>query len=157
MRTISMILGTFILVLSCTSNTIYKKPEDLISEDSMVVLLRDLYLATSAKNFKNKNLQRKFSYIPLVYEKHKIDSNRFQRSNLYYTSKIDLYEPMLKKVLASLEKDRSLYAKQKKIKDSTRRDSLKKVRIKNRKKNTNNVVPEEKMIKEFKVVKKSNQ
>ena len=64
---------------------------------------------------------------------------------------------MLKKVLASLEKDRSLYAKQKKIKDSTRRDSLKKVRIKNRKKNTNNVVPEEKMIKEFKVVKKSNQ
>ena len=152
-----MILGTFILVLSCTSNTIYKKPEDLISEDSMVVLLRDLYLATSAKNFKNKNLQRKFSYIPLVYEKHKIDSNRFQRSNLYYTSKIDLYEPMLKKVLASHEKDRSLYAKQKKIKDSTRRDSLKKVRIKNRKKNTNNVVPEEKMIKEFKVVKKSNQ
>ena len=157
MRTISMILGTFILVLSCTSNTIYKKPEDLISEDSMVVLLRDLYLATSAKNFKNKNLQRKFSYIPLVYEKHKIDSNRFQRSNLYYTSKIDLYEPMLKKVLTSLEKDRSIYAKQKKIKDSTRRDSLKKVRIKNRKKNTNNVVPEEKMIKEFKVVKKSNQ
>ena len=63
---------------------------------------------------------------------------------------------MLKKVLASLEKDRSLYAKQKKIKDSTRRDSLKKVRIKNRKKNTNNVVPEEKMTKEFKVVKKSN-
>ena len=113
MRTISMILGTFFLVLSCTSNTIYKKPEDLISEDSMVVLLRDLYLATSAKNFKNKNLQRKFSYIPLVYEKHKIDSNRFQRSNLYYTSKIDLYEPMLKKVLVSLEKDRSLYAKQK--------------------------------------------
>lgn len=100
----------------------------------MIPLLKDLYLASAAKNIKNSQLQRRFSYAPLVYQKYQIDSNRFQRSNLYYTSKIDLYEPILKEVLASLEKDRALYSKLKKERDSLKQDSLKNARRNLRKK-----------------------
>lgn len=119
--------------MSCTSNTIYEKPKDLIPKDSMIFLLRDLYIAAAAKNVKNKNLQSKIGYAPFVFDKYKIDSARFQRSNFYYTSKIDLYRPMLDKVLASLEDDRAEYVATKKARDSVRQDSLKKVRLKAKK------------------------
>ncbi len=123
-----IILITLFIFASCTSNSIYEKPKDLISKDTMVLLLKDLYLAAAAKNVKNKQLQRRFSYVPLVYEKYKIDSTRFQASNLYYTSKIDVYEPLFDEVLKKLEDERTLYARQKRVKDSTRQDSIKKAR-----------------------------
>lgn len=129
MKKILAVILLSTLFLSCTSNTIYEKPDDLISKDSMVILLRDMYIAVAAKNVKNKNLQRKISYAPFVFEKYGIDSARFQRSNFYYTSKIDLYEPMLNEVLNSLEEDRSEYTAIKKVRDSIRQDSLRKVRL----------------------------
>lgn len=125
------------LCLSCTSNSIYEKPKDLIPKDSMVLLLKDLFVATAAKNIKNKNLERRFSYIPLIYEKYEIDSARFHRSNIFYTSRIDDYEPMLKRVIEILEEEREFYADQKKISDSIRQDSIKKVREINAKKKLN--------------------
>jgi len=129
MKKILVIIFVGSLCLSCTSNTIYEKPKDLIPKDSMVLLLRDLYIAAAAKNVKNKNLERKISYAPFVFDKYKIDSSRFQRSNFYYTSKIDLYQPMLTEVLNSLEEDRSKYAALKKVKDSIRQDSLRRTRL----------------------------
>ncbi|MFD2566854.1 DUF4296 domain-containing protein [Pseudotenacibaculum haliotis] len=130
MKRIVLIILPLVTFLSCTSNTIYEKPKDLIPRDSMVILLRDLYVASSAKSIKNKNLQRRISYVPLVYQKYGIDSTRFKHSNLYYTSKIDLYEPMLKEIVESLEKERDIYSKIKKEQDSIRQDSLKKNRKK---------------------------
>ena len=90
------------LFTSCTSNTIYKKPEDLIPKDEMVNLLVDVYLANGAYAVKNINGKRKVDYMPLVYEKYGIDSARFQRSNIYYMSRIDEYEYIFKKVKARL-------------------------------------------------------
>ena len=130
MKRIVLIILPLVTFLSCTSNTIYEEPKDLIPRDSMVMLLRDLYVASSAKSIKNKNLQRRISYVPLVYQKYGIDSTRFKQSNLYYTSKIDLYEPMLKEIIESLEKERDIYSKIKKERDSIRQDSLKKNRKK---------------------------
>jgi len=116
------------LLYSCTSNTIYEKPKDLIPKDSMVILLKDLYLASSAKAIKNKNLQRKISYLPLIYDTYKIDSLRFNTSNIYYTSKVDEFIPMLNKVKVLLEKEQATYSKIKKVRDSTRNDSIQKVK-----------------------------
>lgn len=121
-RITSLIL--IILFASCKSNTIYDEPLDLIPKDSMVMLLKDLYLATAAKNIKNARQQKKVSYITLVYNKYNIDSLRFNSSNLYYTSKIDVYEPMLNEITATLEKEQELFTKAKKIKDSIYNDSL---------------------------------
>jgi hypothetical protein len=106
----------------------------------MKLILKDLFLATAAKNIKNKQKQRRFSYIPLVYQKYKIDSTRFKESSLYYTSKIDDYEPMLNEVLALIEKERAVFAKQRGVRDSIRQDSIKKARKEmNRKKSQMNV------------------
>ena len=114
------------LLASCSSNTIYDEPKDLIPKDSMVLLLKDLYLATSAKSIKNKKQQKKISYTPLVYNTYKIDSLRFSTSNFFYTSKVDVYEPMLDQVMELLKKEQVFFTEAKKIKDSIFNDSIKK-------------------------------
>jgi len=121
-RITSLIL--IILFASCKSNTIYDEPLDLIPKDSMMMLLKDLYLATAAKNIKNARQQKKVSYTTLVYNKYNIDSLRFNSSNLYYTSKIDVYEPMLNEITALLKKEQEFFTEAKKIKDSLYTDSL---------------------------------
>jgi hypothetical protein len=132
-----------VLFASCRSNTIYEEPKDLIPKDSMMMLLKDLYLATAAKNIKNKRQQKKVSYITLVYNKYNIDSLRFNTSNLYYTSKIDIYEPMLNEITELLEKEQEFFTKAKKIKDSLYNDSLKNISYK---------IKKEQKIKELKKV-----
>ncbi len=128
MKKIIYISFVFILVVSCTSKTIYPKPDDLISKDSMSLLIEDLIIAGSAKNTKNITFRRKINYHPLVFEKYKIDSVRFERSNFYYTSKIDAYEDIFSEVVSSLEKKHSYFFEIKKVKDSIYRDSVKRKR-----------------------------
>ncbi len=96
-----ILLLTF--VFSCTSNTIYKKPNDLISEDLMVDLILDMQIANGARNSKNKEGKRILEYMPLVYEKYGIDSARFAKSNFYYSTVIDDYTKILRRVKSRLD------------------------------------------------------
>tara|TARA_R110002073_G_scaffold279026_1_gene443017 strand:- start:280169 stop:280552 length:384 start_codon:yes stop_codon:yes gene_type:complete len=95
--------------VSCTSRTIYKKPHNLISKEKMVDLWTDIYLANAAKNIKNIGSQRKINYLPLVYNKYKIDSTTFMESNVYYTSKIETYEKMFQEVEERILKLKAKY------------------------------------------------
>ncbi|HIP48846.1 MAG TPA: DUF4296 domain-containing protein [Lutibacter sp.] len=138
-----LILTLTVFITACTSNTIYKKPKDLIAKDQMVDLLVDMYLANAAKNVKTKKLERKINYMPLVYEKYGIDSTRFQTSNLYYMSLIDDYEAIYKRVDAQLRK--MLDTTEASLKTI---DSLKKVERKSKKKLPNkNKFNKEKILK----------
>lgn len=119
-------LITIIFLYSCTSNTIYKKPKDLIPKDTMVAIITDLYLASAARSFKNVNNQKNINYSPLVYDKYGIDSLRFKNSNFYYTTKIDQYPKLLEQVKKNLEDNKKVFTAQKQIKDSIRLDSIKK-------------------------------
>ncbi len=92
------ILFISFFMFSCTSNTILKKPDNLIPEDQMVDLLTDLLLAVNAETTKNLDLKRKVDYHPLVFEKYNIDSTQFKESNFYYTSRVDDYDVILSKV-----------------------------------------------------------
>ncbi len=92
------ILFISFLMFSCTSNTILKKPDNLIPEDQMVDLLTDLFLAINAENTKNLQLERQVNYYPLIFEKYNIDSTQFKESNFYYTSRVDEYDELLLKV-----------------------------------------------------------
>lgn len=92
------------LVLSCTSNTIYKKPKNLIPKDSMIVLLVDMQLAVGARSGKNLDEKYGLNYMPLIYEKYQIDSTRFVESSFYYSTDIDHYTKILKTVKARLQK-----------------------------------------------------
>ncbi|CAM1361260.1 DUF4296 domain-containing protein [Tenacibaculum xiamenense] len=124
------ILYIFLLILlaSCTSNTIYKEPKDLIPKDTMVSFLTDMYLASSAKNIKNKYLKKESNYVFLIYEKYKIDTTRFERSNVYYTSKADEYSEILKQVKKKIDSLSTLYRKKKRVKDSLNRPSISKLK-----------------------------
>ena len=121
----------FLLILlgSCTSNTIFEKPKDLIPKDTMSLLVQEMSIATSAKYINNKNLEKRVDYMPLVYERFGIDSVRFQTSNMYYMSKIDLYQEILTDAKESLEKQKSFYDAIKKRTDSLRSDSIRKINI----------------------------
>ncbi len=124
---------SYILILSvffsaCTSNTIIKKPENLIPKEQMVDLLTDIFIANGGDNIKNINLQRSTNYFPFVFEKYKIDSTRFRESNYYYTSRIDDYDEILEKVDKRLKALKEQYDKEIKLADSikrVRKDSIK--------------------------------
>jgi len=110
------------LFINCTSNTIIKKPSNLISKDVMVDLLTDMYLANGATNIKSLKLERNQNYFPLVFEKYKIDSTQFKESNFYYTSKIDDYDEILKRVDVRLKALRKQYEDERKVQDSIKRE-----------------------------------
>jgi len=88
----------FIFLTSCTSRTIYKKPEDIIPKNQMIDLWVDIYIANGAQSVENKNSERLINYFPFIYQKYNIDSVRFMKSNIYYTSKIEEYEEMFQQV-----------------------------------------------------------
>lgn len=114
----------FLLVVflaSCTSNTIYKEPKNLIPKDTMVNLLVDMYIASSARSYKSKSLKKDENYTYLVYKKYKIDSLRFQESNIYYTSKVESYDLLLKKVKDRLDQLKEKYTDSLRIYDSIKR------------------------------------
>ena len=123
MKKISYLL-IFTFLFSCTSNTIFEKPNDLIPRDSMRLLIQEMMIASSAKYMKNKNLETKVEYMPLVYDQFKIDSVRFQNSNLYYMSKIDLYQQIFEDAKTALEKQKKFYDDINTRRDSIKKDSL---------------------------------
>lgn len=120
------ILVISILCFSCTSNTIYERPKDLIPKDTMVALMTDLFIASASRNLKNRKFQKGVNYQPLVYAKYGIDSLRLKNSNFYYTTNVDEYQKLLEEVKSNLELERKKYSRQKKVRDSIRSDSIRK-------------------------------
>lgn len=128
MKQLFYILLVLIFIVSCTSNTIYKKPKNLIPEDEMVDLLVDLQLALGAKSIKNIKGKKNVDYMHLVYEKYQIDSTRFAESNFYYMSDIDKFNKILKKTKNKLQKMKEEYKTLKKDKDSVKNPSRRELR-----------------------------
>lgn len=124
MKKLSYLLA-FLILGSCTSNTIFEKPTDLIPKDTMSLLVQEMWIASSATYIKNKNMERNINYMPLVYDKFLIDSIRFQTSNLYYISKIDEYKLIFEDAKNSLKKQKAYFDRIKSTKDSLRLDSIK--------------------------------
>lgn len=120
---------------ACTSNTIFKKPDDLIPEDQMVDILVDMQLAIAAQNIKNSDGVYGLNYMQLVYDKYQIDSTRFSHSSFYYNTNIDRYNELFKNVetrLIDMKKEKdilidSLDAKEQKVRER-KNDSIKKAR-----------------------------
>lgn len=118
-----------IALFSCTSNTIFKKPEDLIEKELMVDLLTDLTIASTAKNEKNIYGKRNVDYTQLVFEKYGIDTARFKKSNFYYTSRIDDYQAIYLEVEKRIKRQNSLFKDLRKEKDSLKNDRIRKIRL----------------------------
>ncbi len=121
------IIFILIFIISCTSNTIYKKPKDLISKEQMVDLLVDMHIALGVKSIKKKGEKRNLEYMYLVYEKYGIDSTRFASSNFYYTTDIDEYSNILKSVKERIDKMKEKYDLEQTQKDSLENASKKSI------------------------------
>jgi len=119
---------SIIFFFSCTSNTILEKPKDLIPKDSMTLLIEEMMIASSSKFIKNKFQETEINYMTLLYERFKIDSSRFKTSNLYYMSKVDIYQKILEQATKNLEAKKEIYASKKTKLDSLRKDSIKKIK-----------------------------
>lgn len=132
MKKFAYFLFVGVLTIGCTSKTIFPPPKDLIPADTMSMMLKDLFVSNAARNIKNKKLQRQINYHPLVFKKFKIDSARFERSNFYYTSRIDDYEDILNDVMLRIETERKVLAAKKQVKDSIYQDSVNKLKEKRR-------------------------
>lgn len=107
-----------VFLVNCTSNTIIKKPKNLIPKEQMVDLLTDLLLANGSGSIKNTQLKRNVNYYPLVFEKYNIDTTQFKESNYYYASKVDEYDEIIRKVEARLEALSKQFEDERKLKDS---------------------------------------
>ncbi|NJB82320.1 DUF4296 domain-containing protein [Wenyingzhuangia aestuarii] len=103
MRALFYTFFLFTALVACNSNTIIKKPENLIPKDKMVDILLDTYIAKTARNIKNVNGERTVNYHALIYKEHGTDSLAFNKSLKYYTSDIKQHEEILKLVEAKLE------------------------------------------------------
>jgi hypothetical protein len=117
-------LFIFIFFLSCTSNTIFKKPKDLIPRDTMSLLLQEMMIASSATFIANKKQQKNINYMPFVYDKFKIDSTRFDLSNYYYMSKIDVYQEIVESAKNSLALRNDVFKKTRQRLEAIRKDSI---------------------------------
>lgn len=106
MKKLIYILFVLLFVISCTSNTIYKKPENLITESEMVDLLVDMQIAIGGRSARNNEAKYTIDYMPFVYEKYGIDSARFAQSSYYYSTDIDNYNKILTRVKNKLVKMR---------------------------------------------------
>jgi|LGVF01.1.fsa_nt_gb hypothetical protein len=113
MKKLTSIFFILILLLSCTSRTIYKKPKNLIEKEQMINLWTDIFIAKGTRSIKTKDLRKNINYIPLVFKKYNIDSVQFNESNTYYTSKIDEYKKMFEEVEKRLEVLKEQYKPQK--------------------------------------------
>ncbi|MDO9595199.1 MAG: DUF4296 domain-containing protein [Lutibacter sp.] len=128
MKKISFIFLLSVFFMACTSNTIIKKPDNLIPKNQMEDLITDMLIAAGAENIKNINLERNVNYFPLIFEKYGIDSTRFKESNYYYTSQIDDYEKILRKVDVRLKALKEKLDNEIKLEDSLKIDSMKNIR-----------------------------
>jgi phosphoribosylanthranilate isomerase len=95
-----------ILALAGCNENLLEKPDNLISEDKMVEVLKDLAIVNAAKTTNIAVLQdNDIEPMDYIYEKHGIDSVQFVESDRYYASLPKKYEQIYKKVESRLEKE----------------------------------------------------
>tara|TARA_R110000868_G_scaffold41578_2_gene141918 strand:+ start:311 stop:703 length:393 start_codon:yes stop_codon:yes gene_type:complete len=106
------------LLFSCAEELI-QKPENLIPQDKMVLIFKELAIVNAAKGTNIGNLKDNgIEPTTYLFEKFDIDSAQFVDSDRYYASKPLLYETMYKDVETKLENQRIQLEASKKEKDS---------------------------------------
>tara|TARA_R110000782_G_scaffold266769_1_gene361554 strand:- start:167 stop:589 length:423 start_codon:yes stop_codon:yes gene_type:complete len=118
MRYSLSVILVMLLLFSCAEELI-QKPENLIPQDKMVLIFKELAIVNAAKGTNIGNLKDNgIEPTTYLFEKFEIDSAQFVDSDRYYASKPLLYETMYKDVETKLENQRIQLEAMKKEKDS---------------------------------------
>jgi|SRR6056297_960317 len=118
MRIFSIAILVLFIVCSCGEKLI-QEPDNLIPEDKMVQILKDMAIVNAAKST-NMGILKDNDVEPTsyVFEKYEIDSLQFVESDRYYASLPLKYEAIFTEVEAQLEEKKTYLDEQKKINDS---------------------------------------
>lgn len=107
-----------ILLFSCAENLI-EKPKNLIPEDKMVLVLKEIAILNAAKGTNAGNLKDNgIDPTNYVFNKFEIDSAQFVDSDRYYASLPLVYESFYEKIETQLTDAKLALETQKKLKDS---------------------------------------
>jgi hypothetical protein len=107
MKKFSYFLILILLILSCDKHFV-TKPENLIDEDKMILILYDMAVIEAIKVQNPNNLTiigvDENNYI---LKKYKIDSLQFSNSNKYYASDLENYSKMYEKIENRLTEEKN--------------------------------------------------
>ncbi len=113
-----LIVIVLLLMFSCAEELI-QKPENLIPQDKMVLVLKEMAIINAAKGTNIGKLKDNgIDPTTYVFDKFEIDSAQFVDSDRYYASKPLVYETIYKSVESQLENQRLELEEQKRVEDS---------------------------------------
>ena len=124
----------FVLLFSCGAPEV-EKPEGLLSKEKMAAILYDITVINATKGVQTKALEENnLLFENFIYEKHKIDSISFAKSNHYYAAYPEQYTTIYQIVEARLKKEQKaiteIIKEEDKKKDSIRKAKAQKAREK---------------------------
>lgn len=103
MKKLLFTLG-FLMMLSSCQNATVEKPHNLIEEDKMVDILFDISVLEAIKVTNPTSLAtRKINTNKYIFQKYKIDSLQFVKSDSYYASDPVNYGEIYKKVIEKID------------------------------------------------------
>lgn len=105
MKRIVFFLSLIFLLNSCKQEAI-QKPKNLIEQNKMVDIIYDLSLLEGIKT-QNYGVKQNINAMQFIYNKYKIDSLQFVKSNQYYASDIRNYKKMYEEVSKRIENNKA--------------------------------------------------
>ncbi len=108
------LISLFLIIIvsvSCEKSSIVK-PDNLISEDTMVDIIYDLALLEAIKGQNPGSLQTNgINPNNYIYKKYKIDSLQFAKSDQYYATDVKNYKKLYERVTKRLDVKTKIYNK----------------------------------------------
>ena len=98
MRNIVISFIVVIYLFSC-SNKSAKKPDNLISLETIEEVIYDVYMLNAIKISNKKLLQNEeVSFEKEIFEKYNIDSLQFAKSNDFYAADFETYKALIERI-----------------------------------------------------------
>lgn len=106
MRNIVISFIIIIYLFSC-SNKSAKKPDNLISLETMEEVIYDVYMLNAIKISNKKLLQNEeVSFEKEIFEKYNIDSLQFAKSNDFYAADFETYKALIERIKKRMDSNK---------------------------------------------------
>ena len=106
MRNIVISFIAIIYLFSC-SNKSAKKPDNLIPLETMEEVIYDVYMLNAIKISNKKLLQNEeVSFKKEIFEKYKIDSLQFAKSNDFYAADFETYKALIERIKKRMDSNK---------------------------------------------------